>query len=310
MLERKKYIDYIKALGILLVIIGHVNFANDTIKAWIYSFHMPLFFFASGLTVRKEKINLAYIHKKVTSLVVPYVIWGFIYSGYSLKKVLFIGYASRQSLEMAGSLTSLWFLPVLFLAFLLSQCLLEIGKLGLLLIISIYFVTISLVPEVPTGYPWGINVAVTAAMFIMLGYLCEQKLSGVTYKRIFGLSIFITGFYRMNPININDYVMMATNKIGNPLAFLVLAMSGCIGIYGIANLIDLRKTNRCLSFIGQNSLLIMVVHKPFIELFKIFFADTGYSWPIQLVVATLGTLVLSTLMVILIKKFAPFLGGK
>ena len=27
-IERKQYVDYIKAFGIILVILGHVNFAN------------------------------------------------------------------------------------------------------------------------------------------------------------------------------------------------------------------------------------------------------------------------------------------
>ena len=28
-MERKKYVDYIKAIGIILVVVGHVNFANS-----------------------------------------------------------------------------------------------------------------------------------------------------------------------------------------------------------------------------------------------------------------------------------------
>ena len=41
------FIDTLKAIGIILVVIGH----NDTILTkYIYSFHMPLFFFLSGIT--------------------------------------------------------------------------------------------------------------------------------------------------------------------------------------------------------------------------------------------------------------------
>ena len=46
------YIDYAKALAMLLVIMGHVNFANDDLKAWIYSFHMPTFFLLSGMVLK------------------------------------------------------------------------------------------------------------------------------------------------------------------------------------------------------------------------------------------------------------------
>ena len=40
--ERKQYVDYIKAFGIILVILGHVNFANSGLKTWIYSFHVSV----------------------------------------------------------------------------------------------------------------------------------------------------------------------------------------------------------------------------------------------------------------------------
>lgn len=43
--ERKRYIDLIKGIGIILVIMGYINFANSFIKEWIYLYHMTLFFF-------------------------------------------------------------------------------------------------------------------------------------------------------------------------------------------------------------------------------------------------------------------------
>lgn len=66
---RKKYVDYVKAIGIILVIAGHVNFANQPLKLWIYSFHMPLFFFATGLVFYPQEMSLRYLEKKIQSFV-------------------------------------------------------------------------------------------------------------------------------------------------------------------------------------------------------------------------------------------------
>ena len=42
------WIDLAKGIGIILVLIGHSKFLPITLKNYIYSFHMPLFFILSG----------------------------------------------------------------------------------------------------------------------------------------------------------------------------------------------------------------------------------------------------------------------
>ena len=61
MKQRNQWVDYAKAIGIILVVYGHVARGliaaglpmNQTwytlVDSIIYSFHMPLFFFLSGL---------------------------------------------------------------------------------------------------------------------------------------------------------------------------------------------------------------------------------------------------------------------
>jgi fucose 4-O-acetylase-like acetyltransferase len=45
---RVGWIDFCKGIGIFLVVLGHI--LRDVIAVdYIYSFHMPLFFFLSGL---------------------------------------------------------------------------------------------------------------------------------------------------------------------------------------------------------------------------------------------------------------------
>lgn len=43
-------IYFLQTLGIILVVVGHAFFnrGEDIVCQWIYTFHMPLFFFISG----------------------------------------------------------------------------------------------------------------------------------------------------------------------------------------------------------------------------------------------------------------------
>lgn len=50
--KRILWIDYAKAFAMFFVVIGHVNSGNY-LTNWIYSFHMPLFFFLSGITLNE-----------------------------------------------------------------------------------------------------------------------------------------------------------------------------------------------------------------------------------------------------------------
>ena len=58
--DRIEWIDIAKGFGILLVILGH-TIAYDCshiVYNSIYSFHMPLFFFLSGVMSKKENTQI------------------------------------------------------------------------------------------------------------------------------------------------------------------------------------------------------------------------------------------------------------
>lgn len=87
MKNRIVYIDIAKAICIILVVIGHYV-PNGSPEWWIvinkiiYSFHMPLFLFASGfiyIATFKEKQNYwSFLTKKIKRLLVPYFVVSFL----------------------------------------------------------------------------------------------------------------------------------------------------------------------------------------------------------------------------------------
>lgn len=82
MMKRIVFIDVAKAICIILVVIGH--FIPDNSPEWyvalhdiIYTFHMPLFMFASGFIYIATKKDLPYgtfLLKKVHRLLLPYFV--------------------------------------------------------------------------------------------------------------------------------------------------------------------------------------------------------------------------------------------
>ena len=80
-MKRNETIDLIKGLGIFLVVLGHSAFP---LKSYIYLFHMPIFFMASGycFNMKNSASSAAlgqYVGKKVKGLYVPYVLFNAIF---------------------------------------------------------------------------------------------------------------------------------------------------------------------------------------------------------------------------------------
>ena len=68
--------DVLRSIGIILVVLGHVSI-NKNLVDWIYSFHMPLFFFTSGWLYQKREIILD-IRRRVVKILVPYLLFAIV----------------------------------------------------------------------------------------------------------------------------------------------------------------------------------------------------------------------------------------
>ena len=116
-------IDVMKAIGILMVILGHIT-RNSYLGNYIYSFHMPLFFFISGFLYN---IRGDFIFHKGRSILIPYFSFSFIsYLYWLLVESRFrSSAASTDYLDQFLNIfvphqsyqfnVVLWFLPCLFL---------------------------------------------------------------------------------------------------------------------------------------------------------------------------------------------------
>lgn len=79
--ERKAELDYAKGLGILFMLMGHIQF-SEILNQYVYSFHMPLFFAISGYLYRDNTDGFVSIIKKhALNLMIPFFSFGVIFTG-------------------------------------------------------------------------------------------------------------------------------------------------------------------------------------------------------------------------------------
>ena len=124
MSDRSKYLDSLRGLAIILVVIGHIIQYNyeeglmNPIFNIIYSFHMPLFFFLCGCTrclyerTRGGMLEnvlgvVKEIYRKFTSLIIPSIAW-------TIVVPLFF---KKDMHSFSGFVSGYWFLNVLFVIY-------------------------------------------------------------------------------------------------------------------------------------------------------------------------------------------------
>ena len=174
------FYDWFRIIATLFVIIGHsaylsiktqyggVNYtlpvdispAYDSLlltffrglASWVYTFHMPLFFFLSGAVLRLKPLQKFddFCISKIKKLLIPYIICSF---AFMLPIKYIAGFYTRSNFMLAlkdvGNTLSesghLWFLPVLFfcmISFYIIKKILEHFKCDndfILLFISIFY---------------------------------------------------------------------------------------------------------------------------------------------------------------------------
>ena len=119
-MKRNKIIDITRGYAMLLVVLGHaIQYAapetmdENIIFRLIYSFHMSLFMFISGLAVSysKTEINYDWLRKRFFNLIIPFFTWGIIPFFFNKN---WSGFFSSMKELLISPDHGLWFLLVLF----------------------------------------------------------------------------------------------------------------------------------------------------------------------------------------------------
>lgn len=275
-LMREQWVDYAKGIGIILVVIGHVNrgldssgifLSNSFFKLFdsiIYSFHMPLFFFLSGIFFIKsiEKKNKSYfIMKKIETIVYPYALWSIIQGIVAVSLSKFTN--SRTDIVSVFSfpyhpIAQFWFLYALFMIFMVS-CLIYKKEYftSYLPIITVLAFAIYIYSD-SIGDFLHVDFITKNIVFFFAGSL----LSTVSITTVFGRKSFIMLFsafvvffliqYKFHFIDrmFYDEIGISTFSVAMVSIFFVFSLSLVLSHVGFE---PLRK-------IGEYSMIIFLVH--------------------------------------------------
>lgn len=182
--QRVLWIDVLKGLAIILVVIGHsaVECGLNYWSNWIYTFHMPLFFLISGFlfTPQSEK---CYFHKSFRRLIIPFIAFVillafpyFVHWIINFSATGFIGIIRPMKIMIAGGVmatagwyTVAWFVVVLWMSANLFNFISSRGWPPLFLIPLLVIAYVSSL--LPSNVPFRITVVPMATAYIWLGFL-------------------------------------------------------------------------------------------------------------------------------------------
>lgn len=281
--ERIDWIDYAKALGVFLVIMGH-TYKGYSFIGWIYSFHMPLFFFLSGITLKIEQISCKeFLKKRVKSLLIPYILYSIVYimlevikSGLNGNMDETIKYFLRDAFWIRGQQATigLWFLPLLFLVEVLLMVVYKGIRSKNLRAASVLFITAMgflYADKIGKALPWGLDAALVVIFFLYAGYvfkqICLSSWMNGKQKDIFKYAIIGVGLLFVNII-FNNYNMkligdnadMYSLRYGNEIIYILSALAGIGFISIVLGYILKNVKSRFWRFMGRNTLHIYCLH--------------------------------------------------
>ena len=335
--SRKNYLDIAKGIGIVLVVLGHCPQVYDSIKQWIYAFHMPLFFVIGGLAwvnnsnVANGLINKKFFLSKLKRLIIPCYFWAIIYSAVSQiteknirwSSVLYLLYGSQIGFKKAGSLTSLWFLTCMFLTVCLFEIVLRVvnqfeKQRIILFAVSVCFCVIGFfIPHLPDGYPWGADVVMISISYLIWGYLVQPYLESIIKSNKLGIAVCLlcacvltlTFRYNLAFISIKN-VDMASRQFGKPTLYLLDSLAGSLFVLSLSGLLDKLGAIRQLFIrLGKHSLAILLLHKPIAQTLDVFLQRINMPRLHALICDTIATILLCELIYFFTVKYVPFVYG-
>ncbi|MGM9972612.1 MAG: acyltransferase family protein [Clostridiaceae bacterium] len=326
------WLDQLRAIGIILVILGHVSLDKE-INGLIYAFHMPLFFLISGMTHREGKFSSLWdcIRHKAPRLILPHIMMNFLMWGFwaynfrilgdvkygisTLLKGILVG--NNEIYQSASNAT--WFLLALFLTeviYYLCETYASGDKKKLTLLVMV-LALISYVESI-NGYnipmPWHLDSVFTGVMFYHIGHCLFQYIPAITEKRfyknklILAISIAAMTLAGTYVAAMNKRVSMAGNSYGSIIYFYIASLLLILAvIFVVMHLPQLG----LLKYVGQNTLLYLGIHIPIIRAFErgteFFAVNQGNKRAALLAVIVFFILIP---IVAYINTFLPFIAGK
>lgn len=307
---RENWVDIAKCIGIFAIVYGHTIQSGWTCR-YVYSFHVPLFFFLQGVVSSLGRIGEKpfgqYIRRKAYTLLVPYFIFatvstGIIYLAYRVISVpgldifsSFTGVIANILMGDCESNSPLWFLPCSFVLSVIAYGAIKLanrpkdriwGKCILFVMAMIGCIALYITEEFTSIklLPWKMDTAVHMLPFFVVGYAVEeygwmQKVTRLAKCPQLLIAVFLIGIGGVLGL-LNGAANYLSNYYGNISVTYLAALASCLGICLLSTMLP---SNGIMSRIGRATLCILLMHKFPILLFQVVIPSTA-TWIEQRIV--------------------------
>ncbi len=339
--KRIEWIDICKALGIIIVVMGHLTIPKS-FDIWIHSFHMPLFFILSGLCFNEIKHSniIKFITNRFKTLIIPYIIFSILlYYIWVLILFVFSNGTTNGSCELfkcmlnPSTLTTCygavnWFLPSLFL---IELIFIVIGKLTkynkkitILIMIIISLVGYFIPRLLNFNLPLAIDSSIMGLSLYGFGWLLRDiKFDRIreffNNNKVLSYVYLLLLFAFMIPlVFLNGMTNMRTMVYGNYSLYLLNAIIISILFILFAQLVEI-SLNKCritniINMVGRNTLIILLFNPILDRLYLFITNNVSIKNPLLLLINNVFVasivVFLCVMISIIINKHLPFLIGK
>ena len=269
---RVMWVDTAKGFGIVLVVFGHAmrglvsaNLMTWTpaarfVDAWIYAFHMPLFFFLSGLFLFRSAIKAwpAFVWDKLRTIAYPYFVWSLIALAIKAPLGQTVNYPRDLSdipLILYQPIEQFWFLYVLLLLAIVTGSLLKFGVNAWLILLLAALLYPGILP-IPFLKWVPLDQVRLYAIFLALGTVAGRYRVVETVAEIRGGWLVVVVAPGLVVSSLAGWSDIAHHY---PLQF-IFAVSGTAAVVGLAVLIDKAKWDAAMQLLGRYTLEIFVAH--------------------------------------------------
>ena len=271
-MKRIVWLDYGKAVAIYLVVLAHTAIYKP-VESFIYTFHMPFFFFMSGYLFSFEKYPSysLFLKKRFKQLIIPYLIlnimtyllWFFI-----LRKV---GDDANETVGVFSPLIAavtvnakamvhdvpLWFLAALFLVENLYYLLYKDKRYNVIVTAILFLLAVMNNYFNPVRLPFCIDISLVAILFYRLGCVLREKGDKIFKPYLFVLSVIVTVVVFI----LNGKVSMHTNFYNNIFLFVLGGVAGSYFMSYICMMLQkLCGERKLVRNIAKETLLICAFH--------------------------------------------------
>lgn len=284
---RITWVDNAKALGIITIVLGHGPGLNEFVQSFFYAFHVPLFFFLSGVLIQSRHLDVPFrdfVSRNARRLVVPYFFFWF---ASLLLWVLFRVIEGELLLAQEGGLLDqvkgvlmgtgeallgvngvLWFYTALFVSGLALYFAARLTALKFILLLGVCFVVGAFIRPVLAGqhFPWNIELIPVVMLFLGSGYLLSrQALMPDLSDKVWAFIAVVSATITVGIVLVNGKADFSWQVWGYSYAkYIVGAFSGVLMTVAISQLL---KPTRIARYLSDNTMTIFSIHFPMFTAF-------------------------------------------